>query len=412
MNLEIFGNRGVSMRVVGIAAEYNPLHNGHIYHLEKAKELANADFAVVAMSGNFVQRGEPACADKYTRAEWALRAGVDLVVEIPQCLAAASAERFAEGAVKVLAATGIVTDLAFGVETDDMDALYRVTDILYREPPSFRTNLAFHLKQGKSYPRAQFDALSDLDLPQSSIDLLTQPNNILAVEYLKAIRRYAPHIRPVPVRRTGSSYGDTELTGSLSSATAIRQALLAGNDEVMSALPLFVSGAAKFDSQFPATIDAFGPLILYRLRSMPLDEIAELPDVSEGFEQVIARAVRSSPDIGTFLEAIKTKRYTMARCKRMAVSALLHIQKDLPVRMLSDPENLYLRILGFLNGSRGLLSAIASEGSAPVILRNADIANCSETARDSLAIDAFSTDLFAYALGKEVHRDAMSAIKL
>ncbi len=400
------------MRVVGIAAEYNPLHNGHIYHLEKAKELANADFTVVAMSGNFVQRGEPACADKYTRAEWALRAGVDLVVEIPQCLAAASAERFAEGAVKVIASTGIVTDLAFGVETDDIDALYRITDILYREPPSFRTNLAFHLKQGKSYPRAQFDALSDLDLPQRSIDLLTQPNNILAVEYLKAIRRYAPHIRPVPVRRTGSSYGDTELTGSLSSATAIRQALLAGNEEVMSALPLFVSGAARFDSQFPATIDAFGPLILYRLRSMPIDEIAELPDVSEGFEQVIARAVRTSPDIGTFLEAIKTKRYTMARCKRMAVSALLHIQKDLAVRMLSDPENLYLRILGFLNGSRGLLSAIASEGSAPVILRNADIGNCSDTARDSLAIDAFSTDLFAYALGKEVHRDAMSAIKL
>lgn len=400
------------MRVVGIAAEYNPLHNGHIYHLEQARELSNADFAVVAMSGNFVQRGEPACADKFTRAEWALRAGIDLVVEIPQCLAAASAERFAEGAVKVLASTGIVTDLAFGVETDDTDALYRITDILYREPPAFKTNLAYHLKQGKSYPRAQFDALSDLDLPKGTIQLLTEPNNILAVEYLKAIRRFAPHIRPIPVRRAGSSYNDTELSGELSSATAIRQALCEGNDEVLSALPLFVSGAAKFDSQFPATIENFGPLILYRLRSMSLDEIAELPDVSEGFEQVIARAVRNSPDIGTFLEAIKSKRYTMARCKRIAVSALLHIQKDLPVQVLSDPENLYLRILGFLNGSRGLLSAIASDGSAPVILRNSDIANCSDTARDSLAIDAFSTDLFAYALGKEVHRDAMSAIRL
>ena len=400
------------MRVVGIAAEYNPLHNGHIYHLEQARELSNADFAVVAMSGNFVQRGEPACADKFTRAEWALRAGIDLVVEIPQCLAAASAERFAEGAVKVLASTGIVTDLAFGVETDDTDALYRITDILYREPPAFKTNLAYHLKQGKSYPRAQFDALSDLDLPKGTIQLLTEPNNILAVEYLKAIRRFAPHIRPIPVRRAGSSYNDTELSGELSSATAIRQALCEGNDEVLSALPLFVSGAAKFDSQFPATIENFGPLILYRLRSMSLDEIAELPDVSEGFEQVIARAVRNSPDIGTFLEAIKSKRYTMARCKRIAVSALLHIQKDLPVHVLSDPENLYLRILGFLNGSRGLLSAIASDGSAPVILRNSDIANCSDTARDSLAIDAFSTDLFAYALGKEVHRDAMSAIRL
>lgn len=400
------------MRVVGIAAEYNPLHNGHIYHLEQAKELANADFTVVALSGNFVQRGEPACADKFTRAEWALRAGVDLVVEIPQCLACASAERYAEGAVKVLASTGIVTDMAFGVETDDVDALYRITDILYREPPSFKANLAYHLKQGKSYPRAQFDALNDLDLPQGTIQLLTEPNNILAVEYLKAIRRYAPHIRPVPVKRNGNSYHDTELTGELSSATAIRQALLEGNDEVLSALPLFVSGAARFDSQFPATIENFGPLILYRLRSMSLDEIAALPDVSEGFEQVIARAVRNSPDIFTFLENIKSKRYTMARCKRIAISALLHIQQDLSEQLLSDPGNLYLRVLGVLTGSRGLLSAIASDGSVPVILRNSDIGNCSDTARDSLAIDAFSTDLFAYALGKEVHRDAMSAIKL
>ena len=400
------------MRVVGIAAEYNPLHNGHIYHLEQAKELADADFSVVALSGNFVQRGEPACADKFTRAEWALRAGVDLVVEIPQCLAAASAERYAEGAVKVLASTGIVTDLAFGVETDDVDSLYRITDILYREPPSFKTNLAFHLKQGKSYPRAQFDALSDLDLPGGMIQLLTEPNNILAVEYLKAIRRYAPHIRPVPVRRNGNSYHATELTGELSSATAIRQALREGNDEVLSALPLFVSGAARFDSQFPATIENFGPLILYRIRSMSLDEIAALPDVSEGFEQVIARAVRNSPDIGTFLESIKSKRYTMARCKRIAISALLHIRRDLSEQILSDPANLYLRILGFLNGSRGLLSAVASDGSAPAILRNSDIGNCSDAARDSLAIDAFSTDLFAYALGKEVHRDAMSAIRL
>ena len=125
------------MRVVGIVAEYNPLHNGHIYHMEEAKRQAEADFCIIAMSGNFVQRGEPACTDKFTRADWALRAGADLVVEIPQCLAVASAERYAEGAIKILAATGVVTDIAFGVETDDLDALYRIADILDREPQSF-----------------------------------------------------------------------------------------------------------------------------------------------------------------------------------------------------------------------------------------------------------------------------------
>ena len=401
-----------TLKVVGIIAEYNPLHNGHIYHMEQAKKETEASFCIIAMSGNFVQRGEPACADKYTRAEWALRAGADMIVEIPQCLAVSSAERYAEGAVKLLAATGVVTDIAFGVETDNMDALYRIADILDREPPAFKVNLTYHLKEGKSYPRAQFDALSDLDLPKNDLSVLTQPNNILAVEYLKAIRRFAPHIRPVPILRRGNSYNETQLTGELSSATAIRQALKEGNDSVLNAMPLFVSGAMRFDSQFPVTLEDFGPMILYRLRSMSLDEIAALPDVSEGFEQVIARAVRTSPDIQTFLDSIKTKRYTMARCKRIAISALAHISADLSDAILKDRDNLYLRVLGFLTCSRGLLAAIAGSGNIPVILRNSDISNCTEFAKSSMAVDQFSTDLFGYVLGREVHRDSQSAIKL
>lgn len=400
------------MRVVGIIAEYNPLHNGHIYHMEEAKRQAEADFCIIAMSGNFVQRGEPACTDKFTRADWALRAGADLVVEIPQCLAVASAERYAEGAIKILAATGVVTDIAFGVETDDLDALYRIADILDREPQSFRVNLAYHLKQGKSYPRAQFDALSDLDIPRSDVAILTQPNNILAVEYIKAIRRFAPHLRPLPILRRGNSYNDTELTGPLSSATAIRQALRDGNTEVLNAMPLFVSGAMRFDEDFPATLEDFGPLILYRLRAMTLSELAALPDVAEGFEQVIARAVRTAPDIDTFLASIKSKRYTMARCKRIAISALLQIPGTLSDELLNERGNLYLRVLGFLADSRGLLAAMASAGSAPIILRHADVQNCTVAARGSMAIDAFSTDLFGYVFRRDVHHDSQSAVKL
>ena len=153
-------------------------------------------------------------------------------------------------------------------------------------------------------------------------------------------------------------------------------------------------------------------MILYRLRSMSLDEIAALPDVSEGFEQVIARAVRTSPDIQTFLDSIKTKRYTMARCKRIAISALVHISAELSDAILQDRDNLYLRVLGFLTCSRGLLAAIAGSGSIPIILRNSDISNCTELAKSSMAVDQFSTDLFGYVLGREVHRDSQSAIKL
>lgn len=398
------------MRVVGIIAEYNPLHNGHIYHMEESCKQANSEFCVIAMSGNFVQRGEPACTDKFTRAEWAVMGGADLVVEIPTVFAVSSAERFAEGAVKTLAATGVVTDLAFGVETEDLNALYHLADLLDREPANLRVYLMHHLKQGKSFPRAQYDALSDFGVPENELAILQQPNNILAVEYLKSIRRYAPEIRPLPIRRIGNKYNSTVLTGKLSSATAIRQALLGGDESVYDTMPMSVAAAMRFDEQFPVTFDRFGEMLLYRLRTMSIDELAALPDVSEGFEQVLYRAARQATDLPSLLEEIKSKRYTLARCKRVLVSALLHIPNGLNDALGERADNLYLHVLGLKRIGRGLLAAMASNAKAPVILRHSDMQNCSDVARASIAIDALSTDLYAYALGRELHRDSQSAI--
>ena len=398
------------MRVVGIIAEYNPLHNGHIYHIEESKKQAGSEFCVVAMSGNFVQRGEPACTDKFTRAEWAVMGGADLVVEIPTAYAVSSAERFAEGAVKTLAATGVVTDLAFGVETEDLNALYHIADLLDREPANLRVYLMHHLKQGKSFPRAQYDALADLGVPENELEILRQPNNILAVEYLKSIRRYAPEIRPLPIQRIGNKYNSTVLTGKLSSATAIREALLNGDESVYDAMPMSVAAAMRFDAQFPVTFDRFAPMLLYRLRSMTLEELAELPDVAEGFEQVLYRAARQAVDLPSLLELIKSKRYTLARCKRVLVSALLHVPSGMADVLGKRSSDLYLHVLGLKRIGRGLLAAMASSASAPVILRHSDLLNCTDTARASIAIDALSTDLYAIALGRDLHRDAQSAI--
>ncbi|MBQ3486880.1 MAG: nucleotidyltransferase family protein, partial [Clostridia bacterium] len=150
------------MRVVGVIAEYNPLHNGHIYHLEQAKRKTGASYCIVVMSGNFVQRGEPACTDKFTRAEWALQAGADLVIELPTVFANASAERFAEGAVRLLHATGLVTDLAFGAEQGDIGKLSQLADYLAEEPAEFKSYLQYHLKMGESFPRARYEALQDM----------------------------------------------------------------------------------------------------------------------------------------------------------------------------------------------------------------------------------------------------------
>ena len=390
------------MRVIGIVAEYNPLHNGHIYHMEESKKQAGADFCVVAMSGNFVQRGEPACTDKFTRAEWAVMGGADIVTEIPTAFAVSSAERFAQGAVMTLAATGVVTD--------DINALYHLADLLDREPANFRVYLNYHLKQGKSYPRAQYDALADLGVPEDELAILGQPNNILAVEYLKSLRRYAPNILPLPIQRIGNKYNSTVLTGKLSSATAIREALLGGDESVYDTMPMSVAAAMRFDSQFPVTFDRFAPMLLYRLRTMSLEELKALPDVTEGFEQVLYRAARQATDLPSLLEAIKSKRYTLARCKRILVSALLHVPDGMTDALAERYDNLYLHVLGLKRIGRGLLSAMASRASAPVILRNSDMQNCTEIARASLAIDALSTDLYGYALARELHRDAQSAI--
>lgn len=398
------------MRVAGIIAEYNPLHNGHIYHMEESKKQIGSEFCVVAMSGNFVQRGEPACTDKFTRSEWAVMGGADLVVEIPTVFAVSSAERFAEGAVKTLAATGVVTDLAFGVETEDVNALYHLADLLEREPPNLRIYLTHHLKQGKSFPRAQYDALLDYGIPEDELAILQEPNNILAVEYLKALNRFAPEIRPLPILRIGNKYNSTVLTGKLSSATAIREALQNGDESVYDAMPMSVAAAMRFDAQFPVTFDRFAQMLLYRLRSMSIDELRALPDVGEGFEQVLFRAVREAVDLPSLLDAIKSKRYTLARCKRILVSALLQIPAGLSDAVGKRVDDMYLHVLGMKRMGRGLLAAMASRAGAPVILRHSDLSNCSEAARASLAIDAFSTDLYAYALGRDLHRDAQSAV--
>ncbi|MCL2695119.1 MAG: nucleotidyltransferase family protein [Clostridiales bacterium] len=399
------------MRVVGIVAEYNPLHNGHIYHLEQARRITGASYVVAAMSGNFVQRGEPACTDKFTRAYWALQAGVDLVLEIPSVFANASAERFCEGAVRLLAATGMVTDLAFGCEQDNLNTLYRLAEILADEPPAFKKALAYHLKQGKSFPRARYDALAELGLEPKLLAELAKPNNILAIEYLRCIKKFAPHINPVPIRRIGNDYHDENLTGELSSATAIRGAYLAGNPEVIEALPLYVSGAIQFDSQFPVTANDVGAMMLYKLRTMTADDARLLPDVSEGFEQKLLRAARESWTAETFFEAIKSKRYTLARCKRIGMSALLDISVDLQTEM-QDAAHHYLRVLGLRKSARALISAIVSLARAPLIMRNADMEKCTDVARESLRVDALSTDILAYALGREMHRDSQAAVLL
>lgn len=214
------------MRVNGIIAEYNPFHNGHGYHIDAAKKQNNADYTIIAMSGNFMQRGEPALIDKYKRAEMALLNGADLVLELPAFYSASSAEFFARGGVTLLDKLGVVDSLCFGSECGDVDVLRRIAEILADEPEKYVSSLRRYIKDGLSYPTARTNALLEYDPTLSNFhDVLSSPNNILGMEYIKTLILRKSSIQPVTTKRIGSSYHDLRLGINQSSAKAIVQVL-------------------------------------------------------------------------------------------------------------------------------------------------------------------------------------------
>ena len=229
------------MRIVGIIAEYNPFHQGHAYQIKKVRELTQADFILVSMSGNFVQRGAPAMFDKYTRAHAALLSGADLVLELPVSIATGSAEAFARGGVRLLHDTGIVTDLCFGSECGDLSSLERLAAFLAEEPTDYKLHLQDGLKQGLSFPAAREQAVRFSD-PSLPAELLGMPNNLLGLEYLKALHLYGSSIRPFTIQREGSGYHDTDVSsGQYSSASSIRAELIRSgghfSEELLAQLP-------------------------------------------------------------------------------------------------------------------------------------------------------------------------------
>lgn len=381
------------MRVAGIIAEYNPLHNGHVHHIAQTREKTGSEYVIVAMSGDYVQRGEPAIADKFARAEWALHAGADLVLELPVTCAVSSAERFAYGGVRVLAGTGVVNVLSFGSENADIALIKKAADVLAHETPQFKSRLQGQLAVGKSYPRARYDALEESGAPRFVLDLLRTPNSILGLEYIRCLNKYAPDVEPVAIARKGSHYHDTALGGAYASATAIREALFRNDSAVEGTMPMYVAGRFALGARPIMPGDA-EQLMLYALKRMRPDEYLELPDVQEGFENVIARAARKAITLSQLFETLKSKRYTMARCKRIALCAMLGVTKG-DVSAVLDEQALYLRVLGFRNAARPLLTAINAAKTLPLVARHADLARCTPEALEQLAIDRRAHSIYA-----------------
>ena len=393
------------MKVTGIIAEYNPFHQGHAYHLSRARELTGADRVLVVMGGNFMQRGEPAIIDKYTRTEMALRNGADLVLELPAASATGSAEYFAEGAVELLDASGVVNELCFGSDLGELEPLEKAAELLLEEPEDYQELLRAELKKGKTFPEARETALSAF-LPEQS--LLASPNNILAIEYIKALKRRKSSIRPLTIQRLGSYHGEDgqpagaphtvsgNLPESFASASTSRCQLHTLEKQIVTSCeqPAFGSLMTALAKELPPS--SFGLLkdvlladrlvqaedfslpLHYRLMQAkePL-EFSVYLDVSEELSRRIYSLRQEFTGWNAFLDLVRTRQYTRSRVSR----ALLHILLDIRQEEVLPPT--HLRVLGFRREASDLLSEIKKKSRLPLITKAAGHPELSEEIRIS-----------------------------
>ncbi|MGN1156845.1 MAG: nucleotidyltransferase [Agathobacter sp.] len=361
------------MKVVGIIAEYNPFHNGHKYQIEELKKRTGADYCIVVMSGNFLQRGVPALCNKYERARMALSCGADLVLELPTLWATSSAELFAKGGVQVLANTGVVTHLGFGAETDDLMLLETVSSILREEPEDYTLALRKELRVGVSFPvarkKAILETLSEYDTAYLE-KVLSSPNNILAIEYLKALPE---EITPVLVKRKGAGYHDTSLDTELPSASAIRQAIFT-NSSLGDAMPEEAYAILTDCIKRNAIVEPsdLSDIMGYRLLSLQDYEYTLYADCSRELANTIQKNIANYQDFASFCQAIKSKNYTYTRISRTLLHILLGIKAWDVTLGQQEGYAPYLRVLGFRKEAAELLSAIKKEAQSPLISKPAD----------------------------------------
>ena len=377
------------MKTVGIIAEYNPFHNGHLYHIRESRRLTGAGYVVVVMSGDFVQRGGPALADKYTRTRMALCGGADLVLELPACFSCASAEYFAGGALALLDGLGVIDFLSFGSECGDASALMECASILLKEPPVYRAALRKAQKEGMTFPAARKEALSACLSSESSLSskILDSPNNILGAEYCRALLANNSRIQPVTIPRKGSGYHNLQLpsgagdTAAFASASAVRNALAVSDvfpDNLSSQLPdCSLSLLRKlYSAGRLVSEEDFSQIIHYRLlQASSPDDLMPFLDMTPDLARRIMNLLPEYTGYAEFLSLLKTKQVTLTRVRRCLLHLLLDIRTSDIRRDGLTFEVPYARILGFKKSASPLLREIKTSGNLPLITKVADAAS-------------------------------------
>ncbi len=375
-------------KICGIISEFNPYHLGHQTLVNQTRQ-AGATHIIAIMSGNFVQRGEPACFDKWVRTKAALSAGVDLVIELPLPWAIAGAEIFAKGGITLANATGCISQLSFGSECGDITKLKNLANLLLT--PDFSVSLQEQLKKGVSFATARQQAAANLT-NQETAALLEQPNNILAIAYCKALKDANSSIVPFTIKRVGAAHNDAQPPqGLIASASQIRHMIFI-NQPFNAYIPKKTCSylhEALCAKTAPASLHTLETAILAKMRTMTINEFSKLPDVSEGLEHRLYQGSKIASDLESFYRQVKTKRYSHARIRRIVLSALLGVQAT---HTAIQPP--YLHVLGFNQQGKQILKIMKQTASLPIVTQYRQIQNLPLSTRILFDLECTATDLY------------------
>lgn len=377
------------MLTAGIIAEYNPFHNGHLYHIQKTKELHGAQRIIVVMSPSFTQRSEPAIISKWARAKTALLCGADLVLELPLPYATASAEYFAKNAVTILNSLGVTNILSFGSESGNIENLEKAADIL--DSGDFIHLLKAELKKGVSFASARKNAAAKL-CGETEAQIFETPNNILAIEYLKALKNLGSDITPVTVKREGTAYHENAIQGQFVSATYCRKLISENSPLLKNVLPEQSLNVLCEEINKGSCILSESSMelsMLTKLRTLTEEDIAGISDTGEGLWRRIYKSIREGCSLSEIAALAKTKRYTMSRIKRILLRGFLGIK----AYHVTTPAA-YIRVLGFNDNGRELLRLADKKSALPVITKPSTINRLGDFANELFMLESMSTDIW------------------
>lgn len=381
------------MKISAIIAEYNPFHNGHKYQIEKLRE--NGTTHVVAiMSGNYTQRGDFAIALKHARAESALKNGVDLVLEIPTPWAMSTAEKFAKAGVEIANALGNVNELAFGSECCNLDTLTKIAQASAN--PDIDKKIGEYLSEGISFAAAREKAISEY-LGENAVSVLNNPNDILAIEYIKALESTNSSILPLPISRIGCEHDKDSDSPFYKSASELRRAFIEEKDTKL-AVPVTayeIYRQHKNMGRFPISQELFEKQMLYKLRTLTSDDFALTADIgNEGLNNKIELAVKKSSSIGEVMMRAKSKRYPLSRIRRIVMSSFLGLQSE------ADNPVPYIRVLGLNKSGAEVLKQAKDSASLPIILKYSDINRLDDFGKEIFNLECKFTDIYTTSFQK------------